>query len=385
MSTTLELTIEKVVHGGMGLARTAEGIVFVSGVLPDEKVHAMPVGRKSGIVNYRPVELVESSPQRRTPPCAHFGTCGGCDWLFAEYPLQTELKRAIFIEALERIGKLPAGGTVPQILAGPEFGYRRRAQIKIDREKRAGFFKRESNDVVSLSGCPLCTDRICSLLMRCGSEPQRLPDGLDNLKVVDGDAVLASHPVLDGITSAAATITCGGTRFDVSGDDFFQSNAPLLAPMAEWIASYCGGGTLVDLYGGTGFFSAVLADKFEKGLLIESQRSMVERARWNFRHNGISRFKAVAAPAETLERHIRSTPDVMIVDPPRPGLTRDAREAVGRIGATTLIYVSCNCATQARDVGYLVKKCGYSVTASALIDLYPNTHHTETVMVLRKG
>ncbi|MBN1757847.1 MAG: class I SAM-dependent RNA methyltransferase [Chitinispirillaceae bacterium] len=383
MNYPVDLSIEKVVHGGRGLARTGEGVVLVDGVLPGERVRAVETGKINGMRIFQPLERLKPSAGRRDPPCRYFGNCGGCDWLFIEPQLQAQLKRSIFIEALERIGKLTSLA-IPEIVAGPEYGYRRRVQVKISTEKKTGFFKRGSNDVVQIENCPLCTERINGLLARCAREPALLPDDCANLKVIDGDRILASQPVLDGCTAAVTEIYCGERRFTVTGDDFFQSNAPLLVRMAEWIAACCSGETLVDLYGGTGFFSVMLAGKFSGGMLIESDRKMVRRARENFKDNGIKHFTAVAVPAEAVEGHIPSKPSVLLVDPPRPGLTRNAREAVGRIAAETLVYVSCNCATQARDVGYLVKKCGYSIVASALVDLYPNTHHTETVVVMKR-
>ncbi len=384
MTKPIQLTIEKVVHGGKGLARTGEGVVLVDGTLPGETVSALETGKKNGMRILQPVDLIEPAQGRRVPPCRHFGICGGCDWLFIEPKLQAQLKRSIFTEVLERIGKLKSFGT-PEIVAGPEFGYRRRAQIKIDERLQAGFFRRGSNDVVRIEHCPLCSDRINAILARCARYPQLLPVGCANLKVLDGDLHVASQPVLRDITVQTTEITCNDRVFSIGGDDFFQSNGPLLEQMTAWIAAQCSGETLLDLYGGTGFFSVLLADRFGGGgLLIESERSMAIRAEYNFNRNGITGFRAVAAPVEAVERYSTTPPSVLLVDPPRPGLTRNAREAVGRVGAPTIVYVSCDCATQARDVGYFVNKCGYSIATSALIDLYPNTHHTETVMVLKR-
>lgn len=384
MTTSLQLTIEKVVHGGSGLARTDEGVVLVPGTLPGEVVRAVLSGKKHGMPQFRLTEVLQPAVGRREPPCSQFGVCGGCDWLFIEPALQVALKKAIFMEVLQRIGKL-SDVSDPEEFSGSEFGYRRRAQIKIAESGVAGFFRRGSNDVVPLDHCPLCTGRINSLLKQVARQPGLLPHQCTSLKVIDGDRNIASYPLIPGLTCTATEISCNGRLFEVNGGDFFQSNGLLLEKLVSWIAAHCSGNTLVDLYGGTGFFSVLLADHFKSGLLIESEKGMVRRARLNFSRNGITNIVAHALPAEVAERYVQHTPDVMVVDPPRPGLTRNAREAVGRIGAKTLIYVSCNCATQARDVGYLVKKCGYAIAASALFDLYPDTHHTETVVVLKKG
>jgi tRNA/tmRNA/rRNA uracil-C5-methylase (TrmA/RlmC/RlmD family) len=175
--------------------------------------------------------------------------------------------------------------------------------------------------------------------------------------------------------------------FDVGGGDFFQSNRHLLDPLVNWVASHCGasGGLLSDLYGGTGFFSLTLANRFDRVVLVESDRGMVHRASASAQRNGIRNLKAIALPAEQAAAAFGGRPDVMIVDPPRPGLTREAREAVALSAPATLIYVSCNNATQARDCGFFTDRAGYTIESTALFDLYPNTHHTETVVVMRRA
>ncbi|MBN1574906.1 MAG: class I SAM-dependent RNA methyltransferase [Chitinispirillaceae bacterium] len=381
---SLTLTVEKLVHGGLGLARTPEGVMLVPGVLPGEHVTALPCGRRHGIAVAQVRDIIEQSPDRRVPPCPHFGHCGGCDWLFIDYPRQISLKREIFLESMQRIGKLrdiPA----PDVIASPEFGYRRRVQLKIDDAKAVGFFKRESNEVVAVGRCPLLAERLNALMAHVNETPAALPKGLYNLRVIDGDTDIASHPVLPGITRATTAITCGSRSFEVGGADFFQGNRFLLEPMAVWAASHCGhGGTMADLYGGTGFFSLMLAGSFEKVVLIESDPEMVRRAKGNCMRNAVGNISAFAAEVESMEDRLPPQLDVLIADPPRPGLSPKAREAIARCAPGSIIYVSCNCATQARDCGFLVKKAGYSITAAALIDCYPNTHHTESIVLLKK-
>lgn len=376
-------TIEKCVQGGMGLARTSRGIVFVNGVLPDEVVSVRVAGTQGGLALMEPVAFVKESPFRRVAPCLHFGVCGGCDWLFIDYPQQCLYKKAIFIEAMQRIGKI-AAFPEPQVVAAAEFGYRRRAQIKIDEGKNVGFYRRASNEVVPVEQCPLLSDRLNVLLGEIAGNCARIPGDIRSCKVVDGDSGVASDPVIAGLTTAATTITCGSMSFDIGGADFVQSNRYLLEPLATWVAEHCCGATLVDLYGGAGFFSMMLADRCTKGWLVETDRAMAERAAVNFKRQNILHIAPVAAQAEKMEKYIPRGVDVMVVDPPRPGLTRQVREAVVRIQPKRIIYVSCNCATQARDAGFFLKEGGYTISASALIDLYPNTHHTETVLVLDK-
>jgi len=376
------ITIEKVIHGGFGLARTEHGAVLVPGTLPGETVEAEYIGKRHGIEMVAVVRILEPSPDRRTPPCRHFGICGGCDWLFMEYSAQLELKKVIFLESMERIGRLQSVPD-PELFPSPEFGYRRRAQLKINAQRKAGFFKRGSNDVVEIDNCPLLTERINGLMQAINDTPL-LTEKTCNLPVIDGDTILASAPPVAGFSFRQTTVTLGKHSFDLIGTSFFQGNRFLVENLGKWGTQWGKGETFLDLYGGTGFFSLMFADGIRRGWLIESERKMVDQARENFRKNGVDHIAAVASSAEKMEQFLPRTLSVMVVDPPRPGLTRKVREAVARIAPDTIVYVSCNCTTQARDCGFLCNRAGYHMVASALFDLYPSTHHIESVIVLQK-
>jgi 23S rRNA (uracil1939-C5)-methyltransferase len=202
--------------------------------------------------------------------------------------------------------------------------------------------------------------------------------------VIDGDGTVASDPVVPGYAHPATTVSCAGASFTLQGNHFFQGNRFLLEKLGTWAQPWCRGESLVDLYGGAGFFSVMMADVVKRGWLIEVDRTMVDQAQTTFRQNGIGHIKPVAADAESLELFVPAKPACMIVDPPRPGLTRKVREAVVRIAPETIVYVSCNCATQARDCGFFCNRAGYAIESSALFDLYPNTHHSESIVVMRR-
>jgi len=377
------LVIEKLVHGGYGLARTESGIVFVRGVVAGETVTAVPAELQGGVTVMDVVVVVNESPFRRRPSCPHFGRCGGCDWLHIDHERQIVFKGAIFAEALRRLGGIDRFPE-PQVIAAAEFGYRRRAQFKIDGAGQCGFYRRGTNEVVPIDRCPLLTDRLNDLFGAAGRYDCSENGDVRSVKFVDGDETVASDPVLDGLTVFHTTIRCGDVRLSVGGGDFVQGNRYLLKPLADVVAQHCRGETLVDLYGGTGFFSLTVGREFKKGWLVETDKAMVSRASENFAQHGLSSFSAIAAPAEKMEQYIPKHPDVLIVDPPRPGLTRKARAAVVRCCPKKIVYISCDCATQARDAGYFIKGGGYRICASVLVDLYPNTSHTETILVFER-
>jgi len=173
--------------------------------------------------------------------------------------------------------------------------------------------------------------------------------------------------------------------FTVSGDSFFQGNRFLLEKLGYRVKEYASGNFFVDMYGGVGFFSVMLADNFSQGLLIESSRDLAGLAQKNISRNAFNHIATDAVSAEHFFKesvHSLPVPDCIIIDPPRPGLTRQVREGIRNLQPRTVVYISCNPSTQARDAGFFVKKCGYKIEKAALFDLYPQTHHIESVLLL---
>jgi 23S rRNA (uracil1939-C5)-methyltransferase len=382
------LTIEKLVHGGLGLARTNQGIVFVPDVAPGEKVRAIPDRVTGGQTCARAVEIVEPAACRRTPPCEHFGTCGGCDWLHIIYDAQLSIKQGIFIECLERIGKIKPDHAC-EVFSSPEFEYRQRCQFKIEqRPANAGFYKRKSQTVVNITRCPLLVPQLNAVLEALprlvGTLP---PDTAQIMAIAGSDGSVASSPVLRNVTAHTTMLRAGKNSFMVTGESFFQGNKYLLEKLGQWPLDVLEGDYCVDLYGGVGFLSILLGKRFTRGVLIDNINAQVKLARLNFENNDMGHFSAQAQSVEDFLFCASRTPepiDCLIMDPSRTGLSKKAREALQKLLPRTILSVSCNPSTQARDIGFFVNSCGYSIVKTALFDLYPNTHHIETAMVLKK-
>ena len=385
----MRLVIEKMVYGGYGLARTEEGIVLIENTLPSEVVKANIIGKKGGVLIGIPDKFIEVSPYRKEPRCKYVNECGGCDWQYIEYAQQLNYKHDIFIDCLTRIGKIK---NIPEIeiISSPEWEYRIRAQLKVDIDKICmGFFKRKTNDVIPIDNCPLLDSQINVLLKNQKDIVPIIPKNAKQLKVISGtNNSITSKPQVTGFTQSEAMVNVGKIKFIVAGNSFFQGNKFLLKKLGTWAEQSVSGKFFIDMYGGLGFFSIMLERKFSKGLLVESLEKQVELAQGNFINNGIDHITAKAIPTEIfLEKESNKIPkpDLIIVDPPRPGLTRKVREGIRDLKPSAVLYVSCNPSTQARDVEFFVNKCGYTIERGALFDFYPQTYHLETVLLLRNN
>jgi 23S rRNA (uracil1939-C5)-methyltransferase len=380
--------IEKLVFGGYGLGRGDGGVVLIPGTASGETVEYEADGSKGGTAVGRVTRITESSPKRRDPPCEYAGECGGCDWLHLCYDEQARCKKEIFLDCIDRIGKFERLGDI-DIFTAQEFGYRMRAQIKIDHQNKcAGFFRRKTNDVVKIDRCPLLVDEINGVLAKLNSGMMDvIPDDVNVIKVLAGTDI-AANPVIEGLAKADTEIIIADIKFLADGGSFFQSNRFLLEKLGTWARKSLGNGYCLDLYGGIGFFSLMLGDDFENVVLVENIAAQVRAAERNFQANGKSHIKAVLADVEkegSLDKLAKPRkPDCIIIDPPRPGLTKSVRKWLIDTMPPVILYISCNPSTFARDAGALVSG-GYRLERWALFDLYPNTHHIESAAIFRSG
>jgi len=389
------LTVEKLVHGGKGICRTDEGVIFVDMVAPGDtiEIETDAIQKIQKTMHATAISIHTPSAMRRKAQCPYFGICGGCDWLYLTYESQIAIKKQIISETLTRLGKIKE---IPDIetFTSPEFSYRRRVQFKIDsRKKKAGFFKKKSSDIVDINTCPLLCDPINTFLGKIRENLGTIKPHIDEVKAIAGNdangaySTVASYPCFADASTANTEICCEGLVFPVLGNGFFQGNRFCTPQLGAWAAAHCKGDMFLDLYGGSGFFSVFLAKNFKKGLLVESIPSHTNMAEKTFVKNGITSVQIKNAQAMTVLNHVateKTSIDWCVVDPPRTGLEKGMCAALHAANCRTILYVSCDVATQARDAGILINQMGYRLEKTAFFDMYPQTHHMETVMILSR-
>lgn len=379
------------VAGGDSLVRrVGEKTLFVEGALPDEEVRVEVTESRKDLERGRVVEVVAASRHRIDPPCPVFRRgCGGCQWQHLDEPGHADAKVEIVEDALRRIAK-QSDIAVRFAGAVPAFGYRTTLRVAIDDTGRAALRRRHSHDLVTLDTCliahPLLHELVTDgryrnaeeVTLRAGvATGERLvltPKGAD-VDVPDG--VIVTH------RRGAIHEDVLGRRYQVSARSFFQSGPAAAELLTETVDALVPADIdwVVDAYSGVGVLGATVADRRNATLTaIEQDRTAAADARTNLADLDAQVIEAEVATVQLSAGH---SPDVVIADPARSGLGKSASATLAGLGAETLVLVSCDPASLARDV-LLLAGHDYAVREIAVLDLFPQTHHVETVTVFTR-
>ena len=353
---TLTLTPTELVAGGDALAKIDGFPVFASNVFPGDVARVRLYEVKKGFAKGELVELVTPSPWRRAMPCPVANECGGCDWTALRLDKQLEAKRRILTESLRRIGKFDVAA-LPEIAVHPSpLNYRLRSRLHRDGDA-VGFYAMRSNRVVPLA-------RECEVV---GVETARRP--------VEGEQwELANEIVRD---ERELTLTVNEFTYRLHTRAFFQVNRHLLGTMLRLVSAHASRvqsrKTAVDLYGGVGFFTLPIARLFERVTMIEGSPLSAHYARMNVPPH----VKVIAAPVEG-KMHTLPDVDFTFLDPPRAGTRREVISTIAERTKEIIAYLSCDPVTFSRDASRLIAS-GWRLASLDLLDLFPNTHHVETL------
>ena len=368
----MRLTIEKLVYGGAGLARTEQGVVFVPRTAPGDVVEVEIVEKKKDYATARLTNILEPSPDRQEPYCPNYETAGCCHWQHIRYDRQVDYKEAIIRESLRRLGHVAWNGEIKRI-TGPDRNYRLRATFHVT-NGRLGFIQQNTNTVVPIRECASLVPELNQFIGTVDAGAAR------EVHAVSASEVVASFVLSDGTIrrSGHAVIHVDGLQYRVTADTFFQANRFLLAPFINEVLEQAGPSptNVLELYSGSGFFSIPLARVAKEVIAIESNRTAVRQARENARANKTWQLRFVEGQVDTALRGSDLKPDVVLLDPPRAGCGVKAAEQIAALGPRRIVYVSCNPSTFAREAAVLVAK-DYVLRRVALVDQFPNTYHVE--------
>ena len=373
----MRLTIEKLVYGGAGLARTDQGVVFVPRTAPGDVVEADIVEKKKDYATGRLIEILEPSPDRQETYCPNYSTAGCCHWQHIRYDRQVAYKEAILRETFRRIGHFDWNGAIEQLI-GSDRNYRLRAAFHVT-NGRLGFMQENTNVIVPIRSCASLVPELNNYIGTV--DPGPAPE----VYVISAPEIAASFVLNEGIVqrSGRATIHVNNFQYRVTADTFFQANRFLLAPMIEEVLLQAGSspGNVLDLYAGVGFFSIPLARVAKEVIAIESCRTAVHLAQENAKINQTWQLRSVEGHVITTLRSSGLHPNVVVLDPPRAGCSVETANRIAGLKPDRIVYVSCNPATFAREAAVFITQ-GYELRRVTLVDQFPNTYHIELIASL---
>ena len=442
----LQVSIETATIDGSGVARVDGQVVFVPGALPGERcsVRIAHVGRSAVFAQL--LSVLTPSVHRVEPDCPYFPLCGGCALRHMDYEQELALKQAHVQSCLTRIGGQTISA-LPITGAAQTDGYRNKVQFPVqeqDGRPVAGFFSGKTHRVIPVRHCriqPDCADAIrgavlawmeqyhiraydeqthtgyirhiyirfgaesgqilVCIVANCAQLPKKkqlvtallaAEPGITTIvfspNTKKGNTVLGTefHPLYGDGT---ITDTLCGLQFRLSAPAFYQVNhaqAERLYEKAVQLAGLTGNETVLDLYCGTGTITLCLARHTKKAIGVEIVPQAIEDAKFNAAQNGMENaefFCMDAGQAAKMLADRRIRPDVIVVDPPRKGVSADVIEAIGAMAPQRVVYVSCDPATLARDLK-LLTAAGYTLQTAEAFDLFPRCAHVETVVLLSR-
>lgn len=389
--TEIELQIEDLNNLGSGVGRHDGWVVMVPFALPGERVRVRIFRNYSNYSEADLLEVLQPSPERVEPECPLFQTCGGCQYQHFNYKAQLEWKRRQVVELMDRIGGI--SHPVAEPIASPKtYGYRSKITPHYQKpDKRGnqpiGFLRQGSRAaIVDVERCPIATDPINEALPAARDEARRAGGAQRRRR----GGTLLLRDALEGVVTDPKRIVSekvGERIFQFRAGEFFQNNPFILPALVDYVmqaAQAEGVGNLVDAYCGGGLFAIHAAKLFERVVGVEISDASVNYARVNAELNGCKNVRVELNDAAAIFSRIplRGEDTAVIIDPPRKGCDEGFRQQLLVFAPKRIVYVSCDPATQARDVADFVAG-GYVVEAIQPFDLFPQTRHIENVVVLK--
>jgi len=395
--SNFDVTVEKLVYGGDGLARLDGRVVFAPFVLPGERVHVETTQEKPGLIRARTVKVLEPSADRVAAPCPYFGRCGGCHYQHTSYDHQVEAKAGILVEELRRLGKIEPPEEIG-VISGEPWGYRNRVQLQVDRG-RLGYLEWRSHKLCAVDRCPIASPKLnetiatLNRMLHDGRWPRmiRQIELFTDEKQVQLNVLETDRPVarrffdwcageIPGLVEGALDYN---GRYRVSRNSFFQVNRFLLDNLVEAATADAQGDTAFDLYAGVGLFAPELARRFGQVTAVESGAGAVRDLQFNVERAGLTNVQAETGMVEEFLQGKDAPAEFVLLDPPRAGVGKAVVQRLNELQPRRMALVACDPATLARDLSGFVQG-GYRIERMAMIDLFPQTYHLEAVVRLTR-
>jgi len=395
-----ETVIERIVPGGVGLAHADERTLFVPLAAPGDRLRVRVERSRGGIGFASIIEIIEASPARVPPPYPDLASAGGADFQHLAYEAQLTAKVEMIRDSLRRVAGVEPPPEMPIVASPDQWHYRSRAEWRHDPARGAlGHVEQGTHLVRDLSEDPLVVPELAKVFSTLRDRLARglLSPSQTHFRAAVASGVVSIDPPLTDGEPTTIVEKIAGEEYAYDARCFFQANRGLLAPLvtealrqaAPTIRSTSTGGgsdVAIDLFCGVGLFTLPLARRFGQVIGVEADR---RAAAFALRNGATAGLRNIRIEPTTAERWLASAhrsygrPSLVLLDPPRTGLSTAAATGIIRMRPSRITYVSCDPATLARDLRRLLAS-NYTLTGLTAFDMFPQTHHVEIVAHLQR-
>ena len=390
--------IDRLDDFGRGITKIDDTICFVSNALEDEEVDIEVIDKKSKFIEAKSTKILKKSENRKEALCPYYLSCGGCNIMHMIYNHQLEFKKNKVERILSKFANI--SDVVEGIIPTQEFNYRNKVVLKVQNGK-IGFYKDKSNDLVNIDKCLLCSNKINEAINRLkdidlkGTSEVLIrtnykEESLISLTGIDIDHLKTELDFIDNIVINDKVVKGNGYLIDKIGDylfkvsynSFFQVNSVGVSLLYNEVFKNAGNNdTILDLYCGAGTIGMYLSKNANKICGVEINKSAIEDANYNKKLNNVNNIEFLCSDVSLIKDKYKDV-GLVVIDPPRSGLSKEAIKNVLDINPNKIIYVSCDPVTLARDLN--IFKETYDIKSVKVVDMFPNTYHCESVCILER-
>lgn len=394
------LEIEKLDHQGRGIGRINGKVIFILNAYIGEIVEVEVIKETKKYMEGKVIKYIKTNSDRIKYNCPYYHECGGCNIAHINYKKQLEFKKNTVIDIFKRYANLDINPNICE--SEDNIHYRNKVVLHVENNKK-GFYKDETNELVPIDNCLLLNKKLNDvidsftkrldisefkeILLRTNGEEVLVKFTSDN-ELLNTNMVLRDKEDKEGENAAkyikenAIIFKLGKYKYAVTPDSFFQVNTKQTIKLYDKVREYVGiekVETALDLYCGTGTIGIYISDLCNRVIGVEINKSSITCANYNKLLNKIDNIEFIEGDVSTVINN-EMNPDLIVVDPPRSGLDNKTISIIKQIKPKKLIYVSCNPMTLARDIQKLSEE--YKLNDIELFDMFPNTHHVESVCLL---
>ena len=404
--------IERLDHQGRGITYINGKIAFVKDTLPGEEIELKIIKENSKLIEAEPTSFLKESQLRVKELCPYYKECGGCNLLHMSYEEQIKYKQSKIVDIMKKYADINSEVIKQIVPCDRQFHYRNKVTLKV--EEKLGYFKEKTYELIPIEKCLLVNDKINEIIkilngytdlsnikevvIKSFTDKETmliiylqedeinanllnyLSKHVDNIIVYDNN-----KKIIKRIGKGNIIAKLKEKKFKIGANSFFQVNMDQTLNIYDKIAEYLSKNevsTVLDLYCGVGSIGLYSVSNYAKLIGVEIVPEAIENAKTNAELNSMENTKFLVGDTKTILMHSNYKADTIIVDPPRAGLDKSVIEDIKKINPNMLIYLSCDPITLARDLKLLSDL--YDVEELIPYDMFPNTHHVETLVKLIK-